>query len=282
MYLAKEGRSGVRLYAAEHDRHSVDRLELAGQLRHAIEHDLVLHFQPKVELATGRLAGAEALVRWDHPTRGLLRPDAFVPLAENLGLIRPLTHRAVAAAVAQVAAWRADGLDLTVAVNISAQDLLDHALIAEVDAVLAEHGLGGEVLELEITESTLMGDPRRADGVLQTLRARGVRVAIDDFGTGYSSLAYLRRLPIHAVKIDKSFVLELAAHEHDVAIVTAIVQLARNLGLRTVAEGVEDAVAYARLRRMGCDLAQGYLLSPPMRASEFSAWAAGWTADRVS
>ncbi len=282
MYLAKEGRSGVRLYAAEHDRHSVDRLELAGQLRHAIEHDLVLHFQPKVELATGRLAGAEALVRWDHPTRGLLRPDAFVPLAENLGLIRPLTHRAVAAAVAQVAAWRADGLDLTVAVNISAQDLLDHALIAEVDAVLAEHGLGGEVLELEITESTLMGDPRRADGVLQTLRARGVRVAIDDFGTGYSSLAYLRRLPIHAVKIDKSFVLELAAHDHDVAIVTAIVDLAHNLGLRTVAEGVEDAVAYSRLRRMGCDLAQGYLLSRPMRANDFSAWAAGWSADRAS
>jgi diguanylate cyclase (GGDEF)-like protein len=282
MYLAKEERTGVRLYAAEHDRHSVDRLELAGQLRHGIEHELVLHFQPKVDLATGGLTGAEALVRWEHPTRGLLAPDAFVPLAENLGLIRPLTHAALTGAIRQVAAWRADGLRLSVAVNVTAQDLVDHTLVTEVDDLLTEYGVPGDALELEITESTLMSDPHRADAVLEGLSARGVRLAIDDFGTGYSSLTYLRRLPIDAVKIDRSFVVDLAGDDSDAAIVTAIVELARRLGLRTVAEGVEDAAAYALLRGMGCDQAQGFLLSRPLRAAEFTAWAAGWTEGRAS
>ena len=273
MYIAKAGKLGRALYEPERDRHSVERLSLAGELRQALHRDeLVLHFQPQVELATGAVRGVEALVRWHHPERGLLHPDAFVPLAEHTGLIRPLTFQTLRLATAQCAAWRREGLDLCVAVNASTRDILDHSVVAEVQGLLREHDVPAGVLELEITESTLMTDPRRAQAVLERLSELGVRLAVDDFGTGYSSLAYLKRLPIDHIKIDRSFVTTMATDRNDATIVASTIDLGHNLGLTAIAEGVEDQRTYDELVNLGCDLAQGYLLSRPVPAPELAAW----------
>ncbi|HEX8105253.1 MAG TPA: bifunctional diguanylate cyclase/phosphodiesterase, partial [Solirubrobacteraceae bacterium] len=275
MYNAKSARAGAAVYDLNQDPYSVERLVLAAQLREAIERrEIVLHYQPQVDLATGRCSGVEALARWEHPERGNLPPDTFIPLAEQTGQIRALTMCVIQQAVAQCARWQAGGLDLDVAVNVSARDLLDLDLPATVDDLLRSHGLPADRLVLEITESMLVADPHRAERVLRQLSRLGVRIAVDDFGTGYSSLTYLKRMPIDEIKVDRSFVLNMATNADDAAIVASTVGLGQNLGLRTVAEGVENAAAFAVLQGMGCDRAQGYHLSRPVPAPELEAWAA--------
>jgi EAL domain-containing protein (putative c-di-GMP-specific phosphodiesterase class I) len=277
MYLAKEAGSGWELYEARHDGHSRGRLALVGELRRALErNELELHYQPKVELAGGRLTGVEALMRWRHPVRGLVPPGEFIPLAEQTGLIRPLTRWALDEALGQIAAWRSQGLHLSVAVNLSARNLLDPDLPADVERTLVRRGLDASALELEITEGSLMSDPARAQEVLTRLRAIGIRLAIDDFGVGHSSLAYLGRLPVDDIKVDRSFVQGMADDPGDAAIVRSTIELGRSFGLGVVAEGVETPAAWKRLAEMGCDRAQGYLLSRPLPPAELPQWASGW------
>ena len=273
MYLAKGARTGCELYDPARDPYGPERLALLGELREGIPRgELVVHYQPKLSLRSGLVEGAEALVRWQHPRRGLLGPGEFVELAEQSDLMPALTASVLESALAQVAAWRALGMTMSVAVNVPPEALHDQALPAAVSAALARHGVGGSALHLEITESSLMRDAARATEILDALRALGVRVAIDDFGTGYSSLAWLKRLPVHEIKIDRSFVLEMDERSSDAAIVQSTVQLGQTLGLAVVAEGVETASALERLRSFGCDVAQGYLISRPLPADELTAW----------
>ena len=273
MYVAKQGRGGYALYAPDQDQSSSERLSLVGALRRALSQDeLILHYQPKVDCQSGAVAGVEALVRWQHPHLGMIPPDTFIPLAEQTGLIRPLTRWVLTTAVRQTRAWHDEGLLLSVAVNLSAHDLQDADLPRWVAELLYEHDLDAEWLKLELTESALMSDPAKALQVLTELCDLGVRIAIDDFGTGYSSLGYLKRLPAHEIKIDRSFVADMAAHERDQAIVRSTIDLGHNLGLAAVAEGVEDQRTLDLLGGLGCDLAQGYYLSRPLPAQSVATW----------
>jgi len=273
MYVAKADHSGAQLYETKQDQHSVQRLALAGELRRAIENDeLVLHYQPKVDVATGRVVGAEALCRWQHPSLGLIMPDEFVPMAEHTGLITPLTKQVLNIALQQVAHWRAQGQRLSIAVNLSARSFLDSQLLDDIPELLAAWRVDPALLELEITESMIVGDPERARAVLERLNELGITLAIDDFGTGYSSLAYLKQLPVDEIKIDKSFVLQMGGNSSDETIVRSIIDLAHNLDLRAVAEGVEDQGIMNRLTELGCDVAQGYHISRPLPAERFEAW----------
>jgi diguanylate cyclase (GGDEF)-like protein len=273
MYAAKDARTGWELYAKEQDRYSPRRLALAGDLRHAVEGgELALHYQPKADLGDGRVTGVEALVRWNHPEYGLIAPDDFIPIAEQTGLIRPLTSWVLEEALRQVRDWSGRGMRLGVAVNLSVRSLMDAALPDEVCGVLERAELDPEALTLEITESTIMADPTRAIAILHRLSEHGVALSIDDFGTGYSSLAYLKRLPVNEVKVDRSFVINMARDQDDAVIVRSTVDLARNLGLRVVAEGVEDDVTWERLRSLGCDAVQGYYLARPMPANKLTPW----------
>ena len=260
MYDAKRGRRGVATYSAERDPYSADRLGLLAELRSAIERDeLVLHYQPKVSLQTGELTGVEALVRWQHPTRGLLYPDAFIPVAERTGAVADLTRWVVDRALAECRP-----LELPVAVNLAAANIVDVTLPAAIGAALERHDMPAERLVCEISEHTVMADPVRASDVLEGLRALGVGLSLDDFGTGHSSLTYLKRLPLDEVKIDRSFVAGMAEDENDAVIVRSTIDLARNLGLRVVAEGVETAEIMDTLAELRCDVAQGYFISRPM------------------
>jgi diguanylate cyclase (GGDEF)-like protein len=269
MYEAKRGGHGIVTYTAERDPYSEDRLGLLAELRRAIERDeLVLHYQPKVSLRTGELTGVEALVRWQHPIRGLLGPDEFVPLAERTGAAADLTRWVVDHALAQCAAWREDGIDLPVAVNLAAANIVDVTLPDAIGALLERYGVSAERLECEISEHTVMADPVRATAVLGGLRELGVGLSLDDFGTGHSSLSYLKRLPLDEVKIDRSFVAGMADDDNDAVIVRSTIDLARNLGLRVVAEGVETAEVMDALRELRCDVAQGYHISRPLPAGE--------------
>ena len=282
MYVAKTTRSGQEVYSAEQDEFSAERLALMGELRGAIERDeLVLHYQPKVDLVSGEVAGVEALVRWDHPTRGRLAPGEFIPMAERTALIRPLTLYVLDRALEQRRRWIDDGIDLPVAVNLPVRHLLDVTFPDEVAALLDKWGVDGDGLELEITETSLMSNPARALEVLSALRDLGVRIAIDDFGTGYSSLDYLKRLPADVIKIDKSFVLGMASNEPDAMIVRSTIDLARNLGLRVVAEGIETEAALDGLRALGCDIGQGFHLGRPVGAEDLGHWLRQWTAARA-
>jgi EAL domain-containing protein (putative c-di-GMP-specific phosphodiesterase class I) len=276
MYDAKRADLRWQLYDAARDRHARDRLALTGDLRRALGTDqLVLHYQPQADLASGQITGVEALVRWQHPTRGLLGPCQFIPLAEENGLMRPFTLHVLGSALRQARAWRDIGLRLRVAINISAHNLLDRELPNDVRALLDEHDLDPAALQLEITESAVMADPARAADVLSRLRELGVSVALDDFGTGHASLARLRHLAVDELKIDRSFVNDLA-HPGHAAIVRAIVDLAHSLNLRVVAEGVEDADTWTTLADLRCDDAQGYHLARPQHADTLT----GWLADR--
>ena len=267
MYAAKASSGEYATFDASQDHHSPRRLAIAAKLRSAIERgELVLAYQPKAELRTGRIVGVEALARWEHPELGLVHPSEFVPIAEQTGLIIALTSAVLDAALERAAAWRALGHDLTVAVNLSARSFLDAGLAEEIPRLLAARDVPPDRLELEITESMLMQDPVRARTTLERLAAIGVALAVDDFGTGYSSLAHLKRLPVDTIKIDKSFVIDMAHDEADDAIVRSTIELAHNLGLQAVAEGVESAAIWMRLAALGCDLAQGFHLSPPVRA----------------
>jgi len=277
MYVAKSGSQGFQVYATKYDQHSRARLALLGQLRRAIdEGQLVLHYQPKVELATGAVAGVEALLRWQHPSRMLIPPGEFVPFAEHTGLIRPLTLFVLDAALRQAAEWRAAGLDLEVAVNLSARNVVDPQLPQDVRAALDRWGVPAGTLQLEITESALMGEPARAGEVLTTLSRMGVSLSLDDFGTGYSSLASLKRLPVDEIKIDRSFVSHMAGIESDAVIVRSTIDLGHNLGVRVVAEGVETAEAWGLLADLGCDVAQGFLVGRPMPPDDVPGWVERW------
>jgi diguanylate cyclase (GGDEF)-like protein len=275
MYVSKELHSGAEIYSAERDDYSPDRLRLVGELRGAMARgEFVLHYQPKVVLATGDVIGFEALVRWEHPELGLLDPDRFVPLAEHTGLIRPLTRHVLGEALRQCRAWGIQGLDVSVAVNLSGRDLLDTRLPEEVESMLARWQIDPPRLELEITEGTILSDPVRTRAILQRLKSLGVGLAIDDFGSGYSSLVYLKRLPLDILKIDKSFVLNMLEDDDDGSIVRSTIDLAHNLGLQVVAEGVETDEARAELASLRCDTAQGYLFSRPLPAVQVPGWLA--------
>ncbi|HVM64568.1 MAG TPA: bifunctional diguanylate cyclase/phosphodiesterase [Acidimicrobiales bacterium] len=272
MYAAKNTASGVTAYGDDLDEHSPRKLALVSELRGAIDAgELELHYQPKAALATGAVVGVEALVRWTHGSE-LVPPDEFIPFAERSGLIGPLTDFVLREALAQCHAWRASGHDLSVAVNLSARSLLDVDLADDIARALEEAQVEPAHLVLEITETSLMSDARHAMSVLNRLSDMGLTLAIDDFGTGYSSLSYLKRLPVDEVKIDKSFVLNIHGDDNDAVIVRSIVDLARNLGLRVVAEGVETMATWDALRAVGCDLAQGYVLSRPLPAERLTAW----------
>ena len=278
MYDAKRRRLGVAIYAPSRDVHSRDRLELLGELGHGLEHDqLVLHLQPKVALADGRVEGLEALVRWQHPQRGLLYPDHFIGAVEQTNLLEPLTAHVVRAALQACVTLPAD---VGVAVNVSSASLADDRLRSVVATALASTGVAGRRLTVEVTESAVMQDLPRAIRVLESLRAMGVRIAIDDYGTGHSCLAHLDRLPVDELKIDRSFVATLADDRRRAHIVASTVTLAQDLGLRVVAEGVEDEASWTALRSMGCDLAQGYLIARPAGLGDVEAWLARWTAER--
>jgi len=269
MYAAKEALGGYETYRQDHNRYSPSRLALAGELRRAIEErTLVVYYQPKAELGTGLVNGVEALVRWPHPNRGLLTAGEFVPLAESTGLIRPLTLLVLESALLQLRSWRRAGMDVTVAVNISAANLHDRRFPREVRQLLRKSQVDPAWLELEITESTIMKDSARGLEVLAELAGIGVRLSIDDFGTGYSSLAYLQQLPVQEIKIDKSFVLGLVADPSAALIVRSIIDLGRNLGLRVVAEGVETEAIWREVGELGPDMAQGYYLGMPAPPQE--------------
>ena len=268
---AKAAGPAAVVYSDAFDEHGVERLTLVAELGRAIDADeLELVFQPQVELDTGRLRSVEALVRWRHPERGELSPEAFIEPAEHTGVIRRLTLWVVRSALAQADSWRAAGLDLRVAVNLSVRSITPE-LPRELAAVL--DGREGQ-LELEITETVGMEDAEGSLAVLEELRALGIRLSVDDFGTGFSSLAYLKQLPVSAIKIDRSFVMEMDSEASDRAIVRSTVDLARHLGMEVVAEGVESEAALAELRALGCHLAQGFAISPPLGAQALEAWAA--------
>ena len=273
MYDAKRTPGRVETYSTERDPYSPARLSLLGELRRAIDNDeLVLHFQPKISLDGDRVTGVEALVRWEHPEHGLLQPDQFVPLAERTGTIAHLTRWVLAAALRQCAEWRLTYPDLAVAVNLAAANVLDVGLPAMVQDLLDEHGLPGDALECEVSETTVMSDPHRVTEVLSALRALGVRLSLDDFGTGQASLAYLKQLPLDEVKIDRAFITGMSDDHGDAVIVRSTIDLARNLGLDVVAEGVESASVLETLVALRCNSAQGYYLSRPLPTAELDAW----------
>ena len=273
MYVAKRGGRTCAVYTPEQDDYNRDRLRMTTELREAIDGGgLVLHYQPVVEMAPCTVAYVEALARWDHPRRGLLPPDVFIPLAEQMGLIGALTQEVLAVALRQCRAWRAAGMDLGVAINLSMANLLDARLVETVLALLDTCDVPPSYLRVELTESCIMSDQAHTLEVLMRLARAGVSVSIDDFGTGYSSLAYLTRLPVDTLKIDKSFVQEMAAGAADAVIVRSTITMAHSLGLRVVAEGVEDGPTWEALARLGCDAAQGYYLSHPLPAAELEEW----------
>jgi diguanylate cyclase len=273
MYRAKELRVGYHVYTLAGDLAGQDRLRTLEELREAVfGRHLTVHFQPKVDSQTAAVNGVEALVRWQHPTRGLLFPDSFLQLAEDSGLMRELTTAVLEQSLDQVNAWRAQGRTLSVAVNLSASSLVDLELPDRVQHLLQSRGLPASALELEITEDFLMGDRERAREILTHLRALGIRVAVDDFGTGYSSLAYLRELPIDELKLDRSFVSPMADDPRAAAIVESTIGLAHSLGMTLVAEGVEDAATAGHLAVSGCDESQGYFFSRPLPAAELERW----------
>ena len=274
MYRAKSTRGGHHVYR-DGDSHGDERLRTLAELRTALHEDqLLLHYQPKIDLSTGTVRGVEALVRWEHPVRGLLYPDAFLALVEEAGLMPAMTQIVFEKALDQAAIWQEQGRALSVAVNLSASSLVDAELPDRIGDMVAVRGLAPSVLVLEITEDFLMADRDRAHAILTRLRALGVRIAVDDFGTGYSSLAYLRDLPIDELKLDKSFVMPMADDPRATALVASTIDLAHSLGLRMVAEGVESSVAYADLAGHGCDVAQGFFISRPVPVAELDAWLA--------
>ena len=269
MYSAKKDRRGFAVYEPARDHYTPERLQLMSELRSAIEHEeLTLHFQPKASLSTGRIQGAEALVRWLHPERGSVPPDAFIPVAEHGGLMGPLSLWVLNAALKQIRQWRTVGRDMTVAVNLSARNLYDVDLVPTVEDLLATWGVDPQALRVELTETSMMDDPEAALRTLVDLHSMGVRIAIDDFGTGYSSLSYLSRLPVDELKIDRRFVTDMVERKHDAFIVRLTIELGHNLGLEVVAEGVENRRTWDLLGVLGCDTAQGFYRPASRRLAE--------------
>ncbi|MEY4763520.1 MAG: hypothetical protein RI907_193 [Pseudomonadota bacterium] len=277
MYAAKHQQSGTVVYHPGLDSTSEESLTMLSELRHAVdENQLHLYLQPKVDLRTGQVLGAEALVRWHHPTRGLVPPMKFIPFAEQTGFVRVLTQWMIEQVAIKAAELRDRGLRLKLAVNLSTRDLMDQELPTKVDRVLQRHRIDPRLLILEITESAIMDDPQRALTTLNKLHALGVKLSIDDFGTGYSSLAYLKQLPVDELKIDKSFVMNMQDDLQDAKIVRSTIDLAHNLGLNVVAEGIENIKSWKLLETLSCDEAQGYYIAKPMPGEHFADWLADW------
>ena len=275
MHQAKAERRGIRRYSDDLERPSPSRLALAGELADAVDKDeLRLDYQPKIDAFARVVTGAEALVRWRHPTRGLLVPDAFIPLAEQTGIIREITNWVLAKALSECAGWHRSGHLIPVAVNLSAATVHDPELMDAVTTAVSRSGLPPTSVELEITESAVMFDPEGALRSLRSLVEYGVRISLDDFGTGYSSLSYLQRLPVTAVKIDKSFVEPLLSDDTANAIVHAVVELAHSLGLSVIAEGVDSAAVMEQLTALGCDALQGFYVASPMSPGRLERWMA--------
>ena len=276
MYVAKSERTAIETYAVERDTNTPSRLGLLGALRRAIDGgELELHYQPKVRVGDGVAAGVEALVRWRHPTRGLVLPDDFIPLAEQSGLMPRLTDFVLETELAQAAQWCSDGMPVPIAVNVSMRDLHDAEFATRLGEGLRRHGVRADLMCLEITERVLMADVARAAATLDELDHLGVRISLDDFGTGYSSLVLLKRLPVREIKVDRSFVKRLGAAggaQDDATIVRSIIDLGHSLGLTVVAEGVESEATMDRLRAFGCDRAQGWHLSPALPAPDVTSW----------
>jgi len=276
MYRAKETHVDATLYEERYDHHSPAKLALTADLRTAVVSDaLVVHYQPLLDLETSEVTSVEALVRWQHPDLGLLLPGSFLGIAEQTSLIKPLTQRVLETSLLQAAQWAQDGVEVAVAVNISTRVLNDPRFVRGVTEALDEANVPPDRLKLEVTESTLMADPALAHSVLQELAHLGVTISIDDFGTGYSSLAYLADLPVAEVKIDQSFVRRMAAGSRETIIVASTIDLAHNLGLRAVAEGVEDPGLRPQLQVLGCDAAQGFAISRPLPELDATRWLAG-------
>jgi diguanylate cyclase (GGDEF)-like protein len=273
MYRAKREKSGCEIYAASNDPNTVDQFMLVLHLRQAIERgELVLHYQPLLDVGAGGVFRVEALVRWQHPTLGLLQPFRFIELAERTGLMKSLTAWVIGEATRQCAEWRRLGLKMMIAVNLSVESLHDPDLLSLTESCTETHGAEPGWLAMEITETGIMREPEHALSTIQKLNALGVEIAIDDFGTGYSSLSYLARFPATQLKIDRSFVLNMSDDANNSIIVSAIVELGHKLGLLVVAEGVEDQLTLERLAGAGCDLIQGYYVSRPMTAAACGAW----------
>ncbi len=273
MYRAKAGHHALVTYRPEDDYHSPARLAVVADLRRALaDQQLVLHYQPQVDLELGMPVAAEGLVRWQHPQRGLLGPPEFIEVAERTGLIKDLTHHVLELGLHDLRGWMAQGRMTSLSLNISVRSLLDRRFPDEVAELLGRYGVDGSALTLELTESSLMVDPELAKATMRQLSELGVSVAIDDFGTGYSSLAYLTDLPIGELKIDKSFVRAMSSDSRNAIVVRSTIELAHSLGLRTVAEGIEDAPTLERLRALGCELAQGFHLSRPLAGPKLATW----------
>jgi diguanylate cyclase (GGDEF)-like protein len=276
MYVAKSSRTGHALYDAVHDTNQQEHLSLLGELRHAVDHnELHLLYQPKVTLATSATVAAEALIRWKHPQRGIVAPAIFIPFAEHTGYIKTLTRWVLKEAICQCGEWRRAGLHIQVSINLSTRDLMSRDLPEIVAGMLAQHGVPAQQIALEITESGFMEDPAHALQLLERLAAMGLQLSIDDYGTGYSSLTYLMKLPVKELKIDRSFVARLSEDSNLRTIVRSTIELGHSLGMKVVAEGVEDSRGYALLQQLQCDSAQGYYMSPPLAPADFQAWING-------
>ena len=277
MYAAKHKTTVIQMYDAALDSSSTQTLSLLSELRHAVEHgELRLFLQPKIALDSDRVVAAEALVRWQHPQRGLVPPMSFIPFAEQTGFVRQLTLWMFEEVARIWAGLQSEAQPMRIAINLSTRDLLDLEFPAKLDVLLARHQVPSSAFCLEITESAIMDDPQRAEQTLNRLSASGFKLSIDDFGTGYSSLAYLKRLPVDELKIDKSFVMGMEKDDDDAKIVRSTIDLAHNLGLSVVAEGVENALIWDKLKALSCDEAQGYFISKPVPVSDFVAWRARW------
>ena len=273
MYLAKGKGLGYAFYDAKLDPHSSDRLELIGELRRAMkEKELLLYFQPKFDLSSDKVIGAEALIRWNHPTRGLIYPDDFIMFVEKTELIRYITRYVLDAAVKECARWHAAGHELSISVNLAARNIQDEVTPGHVAEVLKKYNLDAKYLILEITETAVMSDPERAIDIMDCLEQMGVKLSIDDFGTGYTSLSYIKRLPVDEIKIDRSFVTDMLNDQGHSAVVSTIINFAHNLDLTVVAEGVEDNAAKQELKRHGCDILQGEFVGMPMAENDFIKW----------
>lgn len=277
MYAAKQDKLGFALYTTKMDKYSPQRLTLMGELRQAIvNNDLILNFQPKINLKTNSVCGVEALVRWNHEEHGLMMPDEFIPLAERTGLLRQLSRWVLKHTLDQAAVWHESGIEIEMAVNISPSTLLDPELPDTITGLLASYKLPRGTITLEITETSIVKDPELAMEVLLRLADMGIKISIDDFGTGYSSLSYLKKMPASEVKIDKSFVMDMLENESDGVIVKATIDLAHNLGMQVVAEGVESQQVKNRLQELNCDIVQGFFYSKPLTNNDFLEWFSSW------
>jgi diguanylate cyclase (GGDEF)-like protein len=273
MYRAKRSEGHYSFYSAEGQPGDAQQLRFSGQLRHALDrNEFELHYQPKIDMLDRQVCGVEALLRWQHPQQGLVKPAHFLPIAEQIGLMSPITSWVLVTALRQCKAWRDIGIHMPVSVNVSARAFQNPRLLERIQWALGQAGVDGDCLEIEITEDTLMADIARGTETLTSLHALGVAVAVDDFGTGYSSLSYLRRLPINTLKIDKSFLADMANNGNDAMIIRSIIDLGHNLGFRVVAEGVEDARAWDLLTELGCDAVQGYHISRPLTDVKLTDW----------